>query len=461
VLPLQADISVKKLPSVGNLAVMIGKANQADVEKTVYNKAGKISAGLSVPDSSRGRTAEELAGYLSNNSEELRKQLYDAFSTERASFETYLTNANFDTKDMGVAYAACFIVLWELASHKELPQEGSLQAGKFLVHSFRGIGDQYASISDTEKADAYDWLMTTPVVYGSLIKSFDKESRSKEAEMLREHAGQLFSETFKFTHDMITISDKGEFGVDEDRIMAYQKQQGVSAAPRAKDTLTSQNHPVIPVFKKLSGIKGIAIISNIGLDVFSRSYKLKSRNILLFENGDFSKDLETILEKGIAYSQNNHPDKWGKFKISNRKLSLKYNHKNQYDIQKYFTLYPPNPVNKKLSGCWSSSKTFELSNGVSTGSGMGISGYCFDNNGRFYKNNTFGFSGGIDNSPYGKAIKLPVGSYSSASEKSQLGWYRIDEYTIQLHYDDGTKETKILGIDDMLLLGYSQLFIVE
>ncbi|MGD9171178.1 MAG: hypothetical protein PVI97_14110 [Candidatus Thiodiazotropha sp.] len=229
-LPLQADISAKQLPSVGNLAVMIGKAHQADVEKSIYNKAGKISAGLSAPDSSRGRTAEELAGYLSNNSsEQFRQQLYDAFNAERASFETFLTNANFDTKDMGVAYAACFIVLWELASHKELPQEGSLQAGKFLVHSFRGISDQYASISDTEKADAYDWLMTTPVAYGSLIKSFDKEGRTKEAEMLREHAGQLFRETFKFSHDMITISDKGEFGVDEDRIMAYQKQQGMSA----------------------------------------------------------------------------------------------------------------------------------------------------------------------------------------------------------------------------------------
>ncbi|MES9969618.1 MAG: hypothetical protein ABW092_06255, partial [Candidatus Thiodiazotropha sp.] len=180
-----------------------------------------------------------------------------------------------------------------------------------------------------------------------------------------------------------------------------------------------------------------------------------------FDNGHFSKDLETILEKGIAFSQKNNPDEWGKFKISNGKLSLKYNDSNKFDIQEYFTLYPSNPENIKLLGCWDSSKTFEFSDGVSTGSGMGIRGYCFDKNGRFSKNNTFGFSGGIENSPYGKALKLPVGSYSSASEKSQLGWYRIDDYTIQLHYDDGAAETKFLGIDDMLLLDYDQLFKIE
>jgi hypothetical protein len=140
---------------------------------------------------------------------------------------------------------------------------------------------------------------------------------------------------------------------------------------------------------------------------------------------------------------------------------LKYNDSNQFDIQEYFTLYPPNPKNKKLLGCWDSTKTFEFSDGVSTNSGMGISGYCFDKNGRFSKNNTFGFSGGIENSPYGKAHKLPVGSYTSVSDKSQLGWYRIGEYTIQLHYDDGATETKFIGIDDMLLLDYDQLFKIE
>jgi hypothetical protein len=231
--------------------------------------------------------------------------------------------------------------------------------------------------------------------------------------------------------------------------------------PLTKATSTTQNHPEIPVFKKLSGIKGIAIISNIGLDVFSRTYKLKSRNILLFENGLFSKDLETILENGIAFSKKINPDEWGKFKISNGKLSLKYNDSSQFDIQEYFTLYPPNPENIKILGCWDSSKTFEFSDGVSTSSGMGISGYCFDKHGRFSKNNTFGFNGGIENSPYGKALKLPVGSYSSASEKSQLGWYRIDEYTIQLHYDNGATETKFIGIDDMLLLDHDQLFKIE
>jgi hypothetical protein len=233
--------------------------------------------------------------------------------------------------------------------------------------------------------------------------------------------------------------------------------------PPTKTTSKTQKQPEIPVFNKLSGIKGIAIISNFGLDVYSRTYKVLTKNIVLFENGLFSDDLETILEKGIAFSKNNNPDEWGKFKINSGKLSLKYNDSSQFDNQEHFILYPPNSKNTKLSGCWDSNKTFELADGISSGSGMSISGYCFDKYGRFSKNHTFGFSGDIENSSYGKGVGLPIGSYSSVSEKSQLGWYRIDEYTIQLHYDDGATETKFMGIDDMemLLLDYSQLFKIE
>ncbi|MEJ2611537.1 MAG: hypothetical protein P8179_16000 [Candidatus Thiodiazotropha sp.] len=228
-LPLQADISAENLPSMGNLAMMISKTAQADAEKAIDNKSAKISSGLPAPDSSRGRTANELAGYLSNNSKELRQQMLEAFDGGRTAFETYLSDANFDTKDMGVAYAACFISLWEMASYKELPKEASFRAGKFLVYTLRNIGDQYASIGEKEKAYAYDWLMTTPVAYVSLIKGFENENRTKEAEMLRKHAGQLFLEAFKFPHDTITISDKGELGVDVQRMAAYQKRIGVDA----------------------------------------------------------------------------------------------------------------------------------------------------------------------------------------------------------------------------------------
>jgi hypothetical protein len=229
----------------------------------------------------------------------------------------------------------------------------------------------------------------------------------------------------------------------------------------AKTTSTTQNDSKISAFKTIAGIKGIAITSNMGLDVYSRTYKLKSSNILLLNNGLFSKDLETIIEKGIDFSQKSNPYEWGEFKINNGKLSLKYNDSDQFDIQEYYTLYPPNSKNRKLSGCWDSNKSFELSDGVSTISGLGIRGYCFDNTGRFSKNNTFGFYGGINNSSYGKAYKLPAGTYSSASDKSQLGWYRIEEYTIQLHYDNGVTETKFIGIDDMLLLDNNQLFKIE
>ncbi|MCF6288316.1 MAG: hypothetical protein L3J53_03645 [Proteobacteria bacterium] len=124
----------------------------------------------------------------------------------------------------------------------------------------------------------------------------------------------------------------------------------------------------------------------------------------------------------------------------------------------YYTFYSSLSKNKRITGCWDVTKTFEYSNGIDANSGMAIKGWCFDENGRFSKKNTFGFNGGIENSPYGKAHNLPVLRHTSYSDLSKLGWYQINGNIIQLIYDDGKKETKFIGVDDMFLLGTEVYF---
>ncbi len=224
----QAEISTSELPDMGNLAAMLGKADKNAVEKSVYDKQGKISANLPASDAARGETAAVMAQQLSGGSEDMKHKMKVAILAERTAFEKFLSDANFKTDDMGVAYAACFITLWELASNKELPADGALAAGKFLVHSFKGIEQQYATLDSAEKAKAYDWLMTTPVAFASLVKSFERDGREKEAKMLRERSASLFAETFKLPHDMLKISDAGEFSVDADKIISYQEKNNLS-----------------------------------------------------------------------------------------------------------------------------------------------------------------------------------------------------------------------------------------
>jgi len=222
-LELRAEISTKDLPDIGNLAIMIGTTNQNQVDNRIIDNKGKIASGLPVKDTYRGTTAREIAKYLSGGSIETETTLYNAIEKERVDFEKFLTSANFKLNDMGVAYTACFIVLWELASNQTLSQEASLEAGKYLVYSFTDIAQEYEGIDDNEKAMAYDWLMTTPVAFASLIKGLERDGKIKEANMLRKKSEQLFSETFRLPHDYITISNAGVLGLDVNKIKAYQR----------------------------------------------------------------------------------------------------------------------------------------------------------------------------------------------------------------------------------------------
>jgi len=202
------------------LANLLGETDKTKVEKHVYNKSGKISAQLFVNDSYRGTTAREISRLLANGSKKNEQEFYETMEVERKSFEKFLTDANFEVKDMGVAYATSLIVLWEMASHTELSQKNALKLGKFLVYSFSSMSEDYKNISEVEKAKAYDWLMTTPVVFASLIKGYEKQGRIKEAEILRKKTASIFAETFKLSHEHITVSKYGELGVNVKKIVS-------------------------------------------------------------------------------------------------------------------------------------------------------------------------------------------------------------------------------------------------
>ena len=167
---LEAEISTKDLPDMGNLAKLIGQADESTVEGNVYNAEGKITANLPVDDSARGTAALEIASLLSQGNPDVQKNLVAGIEEARVSLEGHLDSAGFDVKDLGVGMAASFILLWEIASDKTLPDTAALKAGKFLVHSFKGNTDNFSTLPATDKARLYDWMMTTPAAFGSMVK---------------------------------------------------------------------------------------------------------------------------------------------------------------------------------------------------------------------------------------------------------------------------------------------------
>ncbi|MET0071190.1 MAG: hypothetical protein ABW096_14230 [Candidatus Thiodiazotropha sp.] len=223
----RAEFSNQLLPDLGNLANLVAEADKPKTEKELYDANGRFSSKLPAPDSAGGRTAEQLAHVLSGGSEPLRQRLIAAFLGNRDRFLKNLTDSNYAVDDMGVAYAASFIMLWELASNRELNRLASEQAARFLVHAFSRMNREYAKISLDERAMAYDWLTTIPVVMTSLVMAFEKDERHREVVMLRENSASLFLNAFKVPHYMLSISESGVISMDIDKVVAYQQRYGI------------------------------------------------------------------------------------------------------------------------------------------------------------------------------------------------------------------------------------------
>lgn len=221
----QAEFSPHNLPGMSDLVMFIGQVDRSKVEEEVYDTYGRVSADIPVGDTAQGRTAGELAGLLSGGSETLRQKLIDVFLESRSQFLKNLIDNNYAVNDMGVACAVSFILLWELASDRELSQAASVQAAKLLVHSFRNLDEEYARISVEEKAKAYDWLITTPVALASLVTAYEYRGRYKEVKLLREKSASLFLNVFKIPRDMLKISESGVISVDVDRVLTYQQER--------------------------------------------------------------------------------------------------------------------------------------------------------------------------------------------------------------------------------------------
>jgi len=224
-----ADIDGKDLPSMGNLAKLLGTVDPTVVEESVYNEQGKISAGMPAPDDARGNTSAEIAKLLGEGNSEQEKNLVVALNDTRVKVEDYLIKAGFDVSDIGVSMALSFITLWELASDVELSEEASLTAGKNLVHNFGGAKSSFTDLELQDKAKLHDYLMTTPIAFAALVETFEEQGGAEQVTMLRTKSADLFKEVFLLSHDMFIFEEDGSFNINEEALEKYQEENSISS----------------------------------------------------------------------------------------------------------------------------------------------------------------------------------------------------------------------------------------
>ena len=224
------QISTDEIPDLGNLGLLIGEADDGFVEESVLDSEGKISSGMPVDQSSRGVTATSIASILAQGDLESQQGVEQWLDNARTAFEDKLVQSNFEVNDVGVGLAVAFIMFWEMAEDRILPEESELKLGKYLVHTFKDMAKDpsYQQLSSEDKSRIYDWTMTSSIAFFSMIGELEAKGETEQVEQLRKKSASLFVELFRFPHDIFTISDEGEMGANIESITSYQEQNGLS-----------------------------------------------------------------------------------------------------------------------------------------------------------------------------------------------------------------------------------------
>ncbi len=191
------------------------------------------------------------------------------------------------------------------------------------------------------------------------------------------------------------------------------------------ETSIPPSKPTFNIVKKLSKHKDYIMYGDIEFGIGGADGVFEA--ILTFHDGSFTSDINTILNKGAAFSKNANPDKWGNYRIINKKLELKWNGESNYEaVNFYERLYSITSISQ-IEGCWKA--TSGSSTGTSTS--IAIDKYCFSKNSRF----------SIES-----VATVATGSGGGYSGTEKQGWYQVKNNVIQLHFDNNKRQTVTIGI---------------
>lgn len=158
--------------------------------------------------------------------------------------------------------------------------------------------------------------------------------------------------------------------------------------------------------------------------------------IVFFRNGDLLNDIEGLnFAGGIAAHRRVKPEEWTRWRRSFGKLEI--HGEKGWETLEFQTTYPKLPNDFRLNGLFRS-----LSGGgtIAVGGNQSIAAwndYRFSPDGRVVRGGGAG----------GRSEAGDISVATSSVAPNQRGKYRIDGLTLQIKYDDGSSESRILVTD--------------
>jgi|GEM_PF-3723549 len=227
----------------------------------------------------------------------------------------------------------------------------------------------------------------------------------------------------KATHFIAEICPANKAKID--KIPSHKSKEQTKPHDKTKNTVNLPKNltKLIAPAKLPSGLKDIRGLQIYGIQA-GGMFGLTEERIALFKDGSFTTDLHGVFKNGVKASKARNPKKWGKYRLSGKKLSLKEYGKNKYEKTIGQWVARPGGKNQKLHGCFG--RIVSSSGFAGTGSTMvgRASSWCFDKSGRFSHSST-----GFGTSKFAVVSSSPPGV---------RGRYRIDGYGLHLVYDDGS-----------------------
>lgn len=152
--------------------------------------------------------------------------------------------------------------------------------------------------------------------------------------------------------------------------------------------------------------------------------------VAILADGRCTKNVDALHELGAANARSRHPDDWGRCRIRNNRLEVRWNGDAEFEtVDGFYRELKPRPADERLDGCWASTSGHDNALGTTS---LAVDGWCFDRNGRFSHDRTLGIQGG---------------NATGHGQRRNTGRYHIDGHVIRLVYGNGKKVTKAIGLD--------------
>lgn len=204
----QAGLTGDNLPPVKNISAIFGAKPALTQAKTAQGIIGTLAK---ADDSARGTAAKEMAQMLAAEIDNYDQQAFiNAVGEIRGNIEAALQQNKFALQDLGVAYALCTVMLWEIANDHTLPVEASAKVIQQLIGTFDQIGETYYQASATDKALLYDQLMATPMILLLMKEGYKQTNQADGVAEVQQAAATLFKNMTTLAHSDVLFSDSGE-----------------------------------------------------------------------------------------------------------------------------------------------------------------------------------------------------------------------------------------------------------